>query len=113
MVANRHDYQLNIGQGGLCFSSNRALPLGAHIQIEIPIAEPAFRAEGILAWSHERDGDFETGVRFTGAEAEYNLRMVGQIEHYRREVPEREGRVISSEEAALEWIRQYVADFPR
>jgi len=116
VVANRHDYLLNIGQGGLCFTSNRALPVGARIQIEIPIAEPAFRAEGIVAWSHARDGDFETGVRFAGAETEYNLRMVEQlcqIEHYRREVREREGREISSEEAALEWIRQYAADFPR
>jgi ABC-type Fe3+-hydroxamate transport system substrate-binding protein len=42
--------------------------------------------------------------------------MVGQvyqIEHYRQEVEQLEGRILGSEEAAEEWIQRYAADFNR
>ena len=34
-----------------------------------------------------------------------------QIEDYRRDMAETEGRLLSSEEAAKEWIVQYAEDF--
>lgn len=116
LITDRHDYLLNIGQGGLCFTSQRELPVGSRIHIEIPIAEPVFHAQGVVAWCHHSPEGFETGVRFEGVETEYSLRMVEQmcqIEHYRRQVRDTEGRELTSEEAALEWIGQYAADFPR
>ncbi|MBK1718569.1 PilZ domain-containing protein [Thiocystis violacea] len=115
VVANKSDYLRNIGEGGLCFSSRLAIHPGTRIHIEIPIAEPVFKAEGIVAWCRPSDSVFEVGVRFDGVEAQYGIRMVEQvchIEHYRQEILKTEGRSLSAEEAALEWIQKYAARFP-
>jgi len=45
----------------------------------------------------------------------FRLRMIEQIcqiEHYRKEVKLVEGRDLSAEEAASEWISRYASDFP-
>lgn len=43
------------------------------------------------------------------------MRMIEQIchiEHYRKEVERQEGRRLSSQDAADEWISRYAGDFP-
>jgi hypothetical protein len=116
VVANRSHYLRNIGKGGLCFASRIAIAPGVRIHIEIPIAEPVFKADGIVAWCEPGADDFEVGVRFEGIDSEYGLRMVEQIcqiEHYRHEIFKSDGRVLTSEEAALKWIQKYAAGFPQ
>lgn len=116
VVAHRSDYLRNIGNGGLCFMSRIAMTPGARIHIEIPIAEPVFRADGIVVWCSPEGNAFEIGVRFEGVETEYSMRMVEQvcqIEHYRQTVLKTEGRELNSEEAAMEWIQKYAARFPQ
>ncbi|RNE90399.1 PilZ domain-containing protein [Marichromatium sp. AB31] len=111
----RRNRLCNIGQGGLCFLSCRRLPVGESIQVEIPVAQPPFRAEGVVVWCRPRRGLFEVGVHFATDETSYQLRMVEQvcrIEHYRRRVRITQGRELSSEQAAEEWIRRHAADFP-
>ncbi len=39
--------------------------------------------------------------------------QIGQIQRYRRNVLRGEGRLLSPEEAALEWIERYAAAFAR
>lgn len=115
LVADRNDYLRNIGHGGLCFRSRNAVPIGANIHIEIPIVQPEFKADGIVAWCRTQGNEHEIGVRFNGVEAEYSLRMVEQvcqIEHYIRHIRDSEGRELTSEEAAVEWIEKYAAGFP-
>jgi hypothetical protein len=54
-------------------------------------------------------------VQFLDAADAFRARMVEQvcsIERYRREVRRREGRVLSGQEAAEEWIREHAARFP-
>ncbi len=116
VVANRSDYLRNIGEGGLCFASRLSIHPGTRIHIEIPIAEPVFQAEGIVVWCRPSDTIFEVGVRFECVDTQYGIRMVEQvchIEHYRQEILKIEGRILTSEEAALEWIQKYAAHFPR
>jgi len=115
LVADRSDYLRNIGEGGLCFRSRIAIAPGTGIHIEIPIAKPVFEAEGIVVWCRDVEGAHEVGVRFDGVDVEYGLRMVEQvcqIEHYRRKMLVREGRVLTGEEAAMEWIQKYASHFP-
>lgn len=115
VVSSQSDYLRNIGEGGLCFTSRIAISPGTSIHIEIPIAQPVFEADGVVVWCQSAGPAYEVGVRFEGVEAEYGIRMVEQvchIEHYRRGVLEREGRSLTSEEAALEWIQKYAARFP-
>ncbi len=116
VVAHHSDYLRNIGEGGLCFVSRIAITPGVRIKIEIPIIEPVFEAQGIVVWCRPDDDAFEVGVRFEGVEVAYRVRMIEQvcqIEHYRREVSRLEGRALTSEEAALEWIQEHAAGFPR
>lgn len=58
---------------------------------------------------------FELGLWVEDPEAGYRLRMVEQICHiesYRRRVERREGRRLSTDAAAAEWIERYAAGFP-
>ena len=112
----RKEHINDIGNGGLCFSSKADISSGAEIIIRIAIRDPAFQARGVVAWSRRVKDHFDIGVQFIDAETEFGVRMIEQvcyIEKYRREIFMKEGRNLSSGEAAAEWIAKYAADFPR
>lgn len=106
----------NISQGGLCFNVKENITPGLSILIRIPIHTPAFEAKGIVAWCQECNERYEIGVKFTDESTEFNIRMIEQvcyIEQYRKDILENEGRNLSGEEAAMEWVEKYAKDFPR
>lgn len=105
----------DISEGGLCFHTPNPVTPGSRIHIEIPVEGTAFTADGVVVWCREQEG-YEVGVRFDEATQNFSLRMVEQlchIKHYQQEVRAREGRELSNEEAALEWIEKYARIFPR
>jgi len=107
---------INVSRGGLCFHSEVPIPEGANIQLKISIDKPPFEASGQVAWCRSDDETFIIGVAFNDGDVAYSVRMVEQvcyIEHYRRWVLQGEGRELTSEQAAKEWIEQYAKDFPK
>jgi hypothetical protein len=110
------EYLKNVSAGGLAFLSVNDVPPGIIIDINIPFVDPQVSMKGVVAWCRPDGASrFEVGVRFVDAGDHFRMRMVEQIchiEHYKKEILEREGRVISGEEAALEWIARYAKDFP-
>ena len=111
------EYARNISQGGLCFLSRARIAPGTAIQIEIAATDPVFRADGVVAWCHRNHEEeaFAVGVCFDGVKTADSLRLVEQachIEYYRQEVFRREGRQLTSEEAALEWIELFSTWIP-
>jgi hypothetical protein len=40
------------------------------------------------------------------------IEQISQIENFRREVEQRDGRKLNSEQAAREWVSKYAGDFP-
>lgn len=106
---------LNISEGGLSFISKNRLELGSLITITIKTLKPDTQLIGRVVWNNELDsGEYLVGVKFTESE-HYRARMVEQIcyiEQYRRRIFEEEGRDLSSEEAANEWISHYASRFP-
>ena len=105
----------DIGHGGLSFSSSRELTVGAPIIIRISHLRPAFEVEGRVAWCRKEGGGYAVGVSFLQAGDRFRVRMVEQIchiEHYKSAVLEAEGRLISGEQAACEWIDRYAGSFP-
>lgn len=109
------EYLKDVGGGGLCFRARIRLSPGTEVHLEIPARHPAFEAEGVVAWCRYAGGGFEIGVRFPEGATEYALRMVEQIchiEQYRRDIRAREGRWLTSEAAAAEWIGKFAEDFP-
>ena len=76
---------------------------------------PVFQAMGRVSWCRPEGNGFEIGIEFLNKDDMFSARMVEQvchIEEYKQEVLLKEGRNLSSEEAALEWIKKYAKDFP-
>ena len=100
---------------GLCFIAGCPIEKGLYIHIEIPISTPSFETDGRVVWCKENAMGYNVGVQIEDKRAKYNLRMIEQvcyIEHYRRDMLAKEGRLLTSEEAAREWIPRYAASFP-
>ena len=105
----------NISLGGVCFQAEEAIGEGVLLRIRIDLCPPFF-AQGRVVWCQARPGYYEIGLQFLDADTGFRARMVEQIchiEQYKRLMLEQEGRQLSSEAAAQEWIANYAHDFPR
>jgi hypothetical protein len=95
--------------------TNNDVEVGAKVLLRMPVTAPPFETVGRVACCRKREENYEVGIRFMGAGDLFRVRMVEQIcfiEHYKNEVLETEGRELTSEQAAAEWIEKYGADFP-
>lgn len=105
----------DVSCGGLSFSAATALEPETHIRVQITCVEPSFEAPCRVTWCRPMRGHYLIGVEFLAQQDEFRARMVEQIchiEHYKREVLAREGRQLTGEQAAREWIHKYAKDFP-
>ena len=109
-------YLQNIGQGGLCFYSRARLNKGTVISIEIPVNTPVFRSDGVVVWCKGQDpNDYEIGVQFQDLTIESGARIIEEICHiekYKQDAFEKDGRKLTSEEAAAEWISTHIELLP-
>ena len=105
----------DVGEGGVSFITNVIFENGSALRIKIPHVQPPFEALCVVCWQREKGASFEVGVRFVDEDSHFRARMVEQvchIEEYRKKV-EGQGRNVSLEEAAHEWIALYGANFGR
>ncbi len=105
----------NISEGGLAFIQDRRFSPGAILQVRIPFIEPQLKVNAQVVWCEQHGSQFEIGVRFLEWSDAYKVRMVEQvchIEQYKRHVERTEGRRLSGEEAASEWIEKFASEFP-
>ena len=105
----------NVSLGGLAFISTKALSIGQKVSVSFPLIDQQHSLSGEVVWSKPVDTGFEIGLQFEDPDEIYSLRMIEQvchIEHYRQEVEQFEGRRLTSEEAAREWIGLYASEFP-
>ena len=106
---------VNVSFGGLAFESAACRELGEIIRLRIPTVDPPFEAGARVAWCRPEGSTFLIGVEFLDSSAAFQSRMVQQvcsIENYRREAEEKEGRKLSTDAAAREWISKYAGRFP-
>lgn len=106
---------VNVSHGGLAFLSSWCPQVGEVLQLRIPTVEPAFEAHARVTWCRPEAGRFLVGVQFLDASDAFRSRMVQQvcsIENYRNDVRLREGRELSTQEAAAEWIAKFAGRFP-
>lgn len=105
----------DVSAGGLsCLSDQRVMP-GMAVSVAIFLEREPFEICGYVIWCKPCTAGYLVGIGFRDFDAAYALRMVEQVCHieaYRQRVLESEGRNLTSEEAAHEWITQYAADFP-
>ena len=105
----------NLSLGGLSFVSRAPLDILHQVRVCIPILNQDNFLVGKVVWCEKSDKGYEIGVEFDSSEEVFRLRMIEQIchiEHYRKEVARVEGRELSTQEAASEWISRYASDFP-
>jgi hypothetical protein len=107
---------LDVSAGGLCCLSKTEYAAGSRITIRIPVGDPPFSGEGTVAWCRpDPGGRYRVGIAFDDVSLAFSARMVEQVCHigrYHRHLME-QGREVSEEEAALEWIGKYAKLFPR
>ena len=105
----------NISLGGLSFVSPNALDVLQKVRVCIPIIKRDNFLEGRVVWCEKAKNGYEIGLEFARSEEVFRLRMIEQIchiEHYRKEVERLQGRTLSTEQAAKEWISEFAGDFP-
>lgn len=126
-----HVYNVkDVSEGGLCFKTDKQMPRGIKIHLHIPVeyqigahSRPAdavanldqFEADGIVAWCKKEGDGYSVGVQFSDPGTRFGVRMVEQvchIEHYRYDVLQAQGRELTREQAAREWVERYAAEFP-
>jgi hypothetical protein len=125
--AGRQERLLDVSVGGLCCLSHTPYAQGDRITVRIPVGEPPFEAEGMVAWCRpdvEARGSapepnnqrrYRIGIAFDDASLAFSARMVEQVCHigrYHKYLRE-QGREVSEDEAAIEWIGKYGKVFPR
>ena len=113
--APRRERLRDLSAGGLCCRSSAAFSEGEHLRIRIPIGLASFEAEGRVAWCRPHEDGYRIGIEFIAETEAFRARMVEQIchiERYHRQ-QQAEGREVSEEQAAIEWIERYAAHFPR
>jgi hypothetical protein len=109
------EHGVNVSFGGLAFLSSACPAVGEVLRLQIPTVEPVFAAHARVAWCRPEGEGFLVGVQFLDSTDAFQSRMVQQvcsIENYRREIQQQEGRVLTTQEAATEWITKYAGRFP-
>ena len=112
----RSDHHLrNVSEGGVCFASTAPLEIGQPIRLRIPVFGETFEVAGSVAWCRPAARGYEIGVAFDHRQDRFAVRMVEQlcyIEDYRTRVEREEGRTLTSEQAAAEWVSRFADQFP-
>jgi hypothetical protein len=106
----------DLGSGGLSFHFHQYIEPGTLVSIKIPYTKPAFETDAKVVWCRNRSNGTELGVEFLCADDAFKTRMVEQIchiENYKHAINRNEGRNLTAEEAATEWVNKYAADFPK
>ena len=110
-IESLHD----VSFGGLSFVSKTRIKPASKISITIKFVKPPFTSMTVVKWCRKRGDHYDVGVSFCDPEDAYRARMIEQvchIEHYKRETLAKEGRKLTGEQAAMEWIQRYAAKFP-
>lgn len=105
----------NVSLGGLAFVSQRPFEVLQRVRVCIPLLQQDNYLVGIVVWCEKTGKSYEIGIEFEKSRDVFRLRMIEQIchiEHYRNEVERLEGRQLSAQEAAGEWISKYAGEFP-
>ncbi len=97
----------DVSYGGLACSSDVAFEPGALVKVRISQLSIPFEGDGIVIWCEPKGDGFEVGIQFREGREAFTARMVAQvcqIEVYKKKVLETEGRSLTGDEAAMEWI---------
>lgn len=102
-------------QGELAVHCASKFRVGAVVELYVPQLDSSIRLHGYVIWFHKAGQGYLIGISFKGENEAFRMRMIEQlchIEAYRKDVAAKQGRILTREEAAAEWIARYSEDFP-
>ncbi len=105
---------VNLSHGGVAFHSQTKFLPGQTVEINISCVTQSFKAQAVVKWCHKESDGFDIGVKFMDPNDQFRARMVEQVCHiqqYKNEML-KQGRVLTGEQAALEWIERFAKKFP-
>jgi Tfp pilus assembly protein PilZ len=104
----------NVSLGGLALVTEDPLDISESIQVRCPILNNEIELNGKVVWCEKSLRGYEIGLEFDDPAEIERLKVIDQIcdiEQFRTQVAEQEGRHLSSEQATREWISQYTGNF--
>jgi hypothetical protein len=104
----------NVSLGGLCFIADDRLDINESIQVRFPVLDAETLIDGKVVWCNKTAKGYEVGLEFNDPDEVERLKMIDQIrqiENFRNDTEQQDGRKLSSEQAAREWISRYVGNF--
>jgi len=104
----------NVSLGGLCFVADDRLDIDEAIQVRFPLLDKETLIDGKVVWCNKTAKGYEVGLEFNDPEEVERLKMIEQIrqiEDFRNATEQRDGRKLSSEQAAREWVNKYAGSF--
>jgi len=108
------DLITNVSHGGMSFIADDRFDIGQTIRVRFPILNKRTALSCKVIWCQKTGRGYETGLEFEDPEETQRMKMIDQIsdiENYRRRLENQEGRKITSEQAAREWVEQYAGEF--
>jgi hypothetical protein len=105
----------NSGPAELAFDFPRRINIGEVVMLRIPSVNEDAEICGKVIWLAKSTDSYVIGISFYSENEAFRMRMLEQICHievYRKAILANEGRELTSEEAAAEWIACYAANFP-
>lgn len=114
----RCDSLSDVSIGGLSFHSTSYIPPEQWLHLHIPINEEHFEIDAQVRWCQlaEDQESYDVGVLFANRDEAFSARMVEQIchiEQYKKAVLATEGRNLTGDQAAAEWIEKFANSFPK
>ena len=107
---------VDISEGGLCFFCEHSLTPKTSIEVDIPIREKFFHIRARVVYSQEdtQTSLYKTGVTFEDTDSLFKAKLAEEIlaiEKFREKLVRLEGREVTEEEAASQWISKYGKKF--
>ena len=106
----------DISLGGLSYKSKVPIQENKIIEITMPLTYPVFQVIGRVRWCKKEGDCYVVGIKFVIPVNELTIEAVEEvcdIDEYRNEVYRKEGRILSSEDAAVEWLNAYIKEFKK
>lgn len=100
----------NISGNGLSFTAKTRVDPGSSIYLGIPFHLKQFQIKATVMWCMDMDSHYELGAKVELDSPETNARdfeILCDIEHYRQQVMDKEGRELSSVAAISEWFEKF------
>jgi len=94
----------------VAFSANEPWPRETRVRITISCCDPPATVVGQVVWCEPAGERYEVGVAFLNTADAYRMRLIEQachIQQYRLDQVVQEGRYLTLDEAAQEWIQKY------